>query len=522
MDVLVHLRRTVKCYPDRLAVVDGATKLTWSQFDERTRRLAAALTGVGVQKGERVGVLMYNGFRYLEAFYAIPRIGAIIVPLNIRYSPAELAYVLNDCEAVAVLVDEDFGSLLEKARPDLKSVRHFIFNGPKSPRGLRLEYESLLENASGWESLADVQPDEDDVLGLFYTGGTTGRSKGVMLTHKNLASNALHSAIHLGATPDSVYLHLAPMFHSADAQGVFNFTLVGARHTFLPKFDPVQVLEIVQHERVTHTGVVATLVNLLIQVPTIQEYDLSSLQVIYYGGSTLPGEILKRASQLLPCHLMQAYGLTESAPGLTFMDREGLAEAMAAMPDDPAARRLRSCGHPLVDVEVQVVDEQGKPLKPGELGEVIARGPNIMKGYWNLPDETARTLRDGWLYTGDIGTFDELNYLYIIDRKKDMIKSGGENVFAAEVENAIYTHPAVLENVVFGIPDEKWGEKVHAAIVLKPGQQATAEEIVAKCRELIAGYKVPRSIEFVEEIPKSGSGKILKRVLRDKYWQNQP
>jgi long-chain acyl-CoA synthetase len=521
MDVLLHLQRSVKCYPDKPAVLDGPTRLTWSQFDERTRRLAAALAQLGVQKGDRVGVLMYNGFRYLEAFYALPRLGAIIVPLNIRYAPAEIAFAANDCEAVALILDEAFIPAVEKIKPELKTVRSFILNGKEKSLEGALAYEEIIETSPGWRQFEDYVPGEDDVLGLFYTGGTTGRSKGVMLTHRNMASNALSWAIHCEVKLDSVYLHVAPMFHIADVQSIFTFTLLGAAHTFLPKFDPVQVLEITQRERVTHMGVVPTMVNLLVQVPNIGEYDLSSLVRIFFGGSPCPAEVLKKARQVLPCAVTGGYGMTETSPGVTAMPWNELIKALEAPQDSPEAKRLVSCGWPVLGVDVRVVDDASQEVAPGELGEIVVRGANVMKGYWKLPEESAFALRDGWLHTGDIGTYDEQNFFYIIDRKKDMIISGGENVYSSEVENAVYSHPAVLEAAVIGVPDEKWGERVHAVIVLKPDQQATPEEIMAKCRELIAGYKIPRSIEFVEEMPKSGAGKILKRVLRDKYWQGQ-
>ena len=521
MDILLHLQRSVKCYPDKLAALDGPTRLTWSQFDERSRRLAAALAQLGVQKGDRVGVLMYNGFRYLEAFYALPRLGAVIVPLNIRYAPAEIAFAVNDSEAMALILDDAFVPAVEKIKAELKSVRSFILNGKEKPLAGALDYEEIIENSAGWSQFEDYRPDDDDLVGLFYTGGTTGRSKGVMLTHKNMASNALAWTIHSEVHFESVYLHVAPMFHIADVQSIFTFTLMGAAHTFLPKFDPVQVLEIIQRERVTHIGVVPTMVNLLVQVPNIGEYDLSSLVRIFFGGSPCPAEVLKKARQVLPCAVTGGYGMTETSPGVTAMPWPELVKALEAPPDSPEANRLLSCGWPVLGVDVRVVNDLGAEVAPGELGEIVVRGPNVMKGYWKLPGETANALRDGWLHTGDIGIYDDQNFFYIVDRKKDMIISGGENIYSSEVENAVYSHPAVLEAAVIGIPDDKWGERVHAVIVLKPGQQATPEEIVAKCRELIAGYKVPRSIEFVEEMPKSGAGKILKRVLRDKYWQGQ-
>ena len=343
-----------------------------------------------------------------------------------------------------------------------------------------------------------------------------------MLTHKNLAANAMHTAIHLKAQKQHVFLHAAPMFHIADAQGIFIFTMVGASHTFLPRFDPVQMLEVIEKVRVTHMCVVPTMVNLLLQAPEIKDYDLSSLELIQFGGSPTPVELLRKARELLPCRLMQGYGMTEAAPGLTLMEWEDVLKGLEAAPGSPAARRLLSCGQPMVDVDLRIVDVEGNKVIPGQIGEVIVRGPNVMKGYWNLPAETATALRNSWFYTGDLGAMDQENFLFIIDRKKDVIISGAENIYSAEVENALYSHPAVLEAAVIGVPDPKWGERVHAVIVLKPGQEATEEEIAAKCREQIAGYKIPRSLEFVDVIPKSGAGKVLKRVLRDKYWEGQP
>jgi long-chain acyl-CoA synthetase len=519
MDLMVHLHHNAKYLPNKLAVSDGDVKLSWSQFEQHTRNLAAALSRLGVKKGDRVGVLLSNGYRYLEAYYALPRLGAIIVPLNIRYSPPEVAFVLNDCEAVALLVEDTYLPLYEKFSSQLKSVRHLIYAGNSpQPEGM-LDYSALTEISPVAETFQDVQIEPDDLVGLFYTGGTTGRSKGVMLSHRNLVANALNSAASSKITRDSVYFHVAPMFHIADAGAIVTYTMLGACHTFLPKFDATKALEIIQRERVTHIGLVPTMINLLLQVPNIEDYDVSSLKLIFSGGSPTPAEVIRKMRRLLPCQLRQGYGLTEASPGVTVLAWEDLLKAVEAPADSPEARRLLSCGIAELNVKVRIVNDEGQDVAPGEIGEIIASGPNIMKGYWNLPQETANALRDGWLYTGDLATIDEERYIYIVDRKKDMIISGGENVYSAEVENALYSHPAVFEAAVIGVPDEKWGERVHAVIVLKPGMQASEAEIVAKCRELIAGYKIPRSLEFVEQMPKSGAGKILKRNLREKYWQ---
>jgi long-chain acyl-CoA synthetase len=517
MNLMVHLRRNAKYYPDKLAISDFGNKFSWSQFEQRTRALAASLSQLGIKKGDRVGVLMPNGYRYMEAYYALPRMGAIIVPLNTRYSPVEFAFVLNDCGAVALLVDDMYLPQYEKFAPNLESVRHLVCSGSQNRPAGMLDYEELIENSPA--GFQDAEIDEDEVVGLFYTGGTTGRSKGVMLTHRSLIANALSSAAYSNITSDTVYMHVAPMFHIADAASIVSYTMMAACHTFLPKFDAAKAIEMIERERVSHIGLVPTMINLLLQVPNIRDYDLSSLKLIFSGGSPTPPGVIRKLRELLPCTLRQGYGMTEASPGVTTLTWEDLLKAIEAPPDSPQARLLLSCGIPMLNVEVRIINDESQDIAPGEIGEIIVRGPNIMKGYWNLPQETAQALRNGWYYTGDLATIDEENYIYIIDRKKDMIISGGENVYSAEVENALYAHPAVLEAAVIGVPDEKWGERVHAVVVLKPGVDASEAELVAKCRELISGYKIPRSMEFIEEMPKSGAGKILKRNLREKYWQ---
>lgn len=520
MDSLLGLRRAVRLYPDRPAVVDGETRLTWREFDERTRKLAAGLRTLGVQPRDRVAVLALNSFRYLELYYGIPRVGGIIVPLNHRFVPFELVYTLNDSGAVALVVDEAFAPVADTILPELPTVRHLIFAGSRpAPAGMRA-YEDLLDLASGPIG-DDAQPDPNDLAGIFYTGGTTGKAKGVMLTHANLHANALHYLVHLEFRPEHNYLHVPPMFHLADGPTSFCLTMVGACHTILPRFTPIAMLEAIQRERVTHCVLVPTMVNALIQVPTIGAYDLSSWKLLMYAASPIAPDVLTTAMRLLPCDFLQGYGMTEAAPLLTILSAEDHREIARAKPGSPVARRITSCGQPIVGVDVRVVNAEGEDVAPGEVGEVVAQGPNVTKGYWNKAEETAYGLRDGWLHTGDLATVDEGNYIYIVDRLKDMIISGGENVYSTEVEAAIYAHPAVLEAAVIGVPDPTWGERVHAVVVLKSDQRATANDIVEVCRGRIAGYKVPRSVEFVDSLPKSGAGKILKRALRDRYWQGQ-
>jgi long-chain acyl-CoA synthetase len=518
VDVVAGLRRAARNFANSPAVIDGDTRLTWREVDRHVGRLANGLRQLGIQPGERVAILMLNGYRYLELYYAVPRVGALVVPLNYRLAEPELAAILADSGAATLVVDASFaptGQHLAAALPF-----RLIHAGPGArPVGMR-SYDELIDNATDTDPDRDRPIDEDALVGLFYTGGTTGRAKGVMLTHKNLATNALHVAIELRYRADTNYLHVAPMFHLADMASTFAVTMLGGCHTFLDRFNPIQALEMIQRARVTNATLVPTMVNAVLQVPNLNDYDLASWRLLGYGAAPMPVALLKRAMELLPCDFIQGYGMTEAAPLLTALTPEDHRRGIAA-PGTIWERRLASAGQGIVGVDVRVVDDAGADVAPGEVGEVIARGPNIMQGYWNQAEETAYGLRDGWLHTGDLATVDEGNYIYIVDRKKDMIVSGGENVYSTEVEGALYGHPAVLEAAVIGVPDPIWGERVHAVVVLKAGQDVAADELIAHCRGRIAGYKVPRSLEFAAVLPKSGAGKILKGPLREKYWQGQ-
>ena len=519
MDLLLNLRRTVNNFPDAPAIIDGSIRMNWREYDLETRNLAAGLVTLGTRPGDRIAILALNSYLYAALYYAVIRMGAIVVPQNTRFSLAEHVYTLNDSEAVILIVDDTFLPLIETLAPHLHTVRQYIYMGNGStPREMQV-YQTVLAAGRNLTTYKDVQPDEEDLIGLFYTGGTTGHPKGVMLTHKNLMANHLQILATCPFPTPMNHLHVAPMFHLADGVLVFMVTLLGGCHMFLPTFDPVTVLETIQRERITHIMLVPTMINMMIQVPTIGDYDLSSLQRITYGASSIPLEVLKKAMSVFPCQFVQGYGMTEASPYMTILSGEVHIKAVSAAPDSPEAHRLLSAGQPIVGLDMRIVDEQGLEVAVGEIGEVVVRGPNVMKGYWKQAEETMVGLRDGWLHTGDLASRDDHAFFYLVDRKKDMIISGGENIYTAEVENAIYTHPAVLEAAVIGVPDPKWGERVHAVVVLKPGHQATTEELIGTCRERIAGYKVPRSIELTDALPKSGAGKILKRDLREKYWQ---
>ncbi len=516
MNIAQGLAHAVKVAGNCPAISCGESEYTWNQFAYRTDCLARGLARLGVERGDRVAVLMLNCHRYFELYYACARMGAVIVPLNTRLAPPEIDFILGDSEARMLIVDQTFAPFASK-RQSFSCVQQIVYSGPQTeetPFEMRY-YEHLVQQGATRRSSADQEIGDEDLFGVFYTGGTTGRAKGVMLSHRNIVSNAMHAIMSFGVGSRDRYLHAAPMFHLGDLGLTFAITLMGARHVFLPAFQPVQVLQTIQAHRVTTTMLVPTMINVLLNHPEVDRYDVSSLHTLIYAASPMPVELLKQGLRKWGQVFYQGYGMTEAAPILTGLPQQD--HIVDGTPEQ--VRRLSSCGKQVLGVEVRVINPQGEEVKPGEIGEIIARGPNVMQGYWRLPEETTAALKGGWLHTGDLATVDEEHYIFIIDRAKDMIISGGENIYSVEVEQALYTHPAVLEAVVIGIPDDHWGEVVHAVVVRKSGTQVTSDELIAHTRTQIAGYKVPRSIEFrTEALPKSGAGKILKRELRQPYW----
>ncbi len=516
MNIAQGLAHAKKVAGTHEAVVCGSTRYTWEEFDQRTDALARGLAGLGIQSGDRVAVLMLNCHRYLELYYACARMGAVIVPLNIRLAYPEIVFILNDSESKALVVDKTFAAHTT-GRDTFPTVANIIYIGDHTPQDM-INYEDVVSKGSHMQESVDQAMEDEDLSGLYYTGGTTGRAKGVMLSHKNIVSNAIHVIIGTAYNERDVYLHAAPMFHLADTASTFAITMVGARHVFIPMFNPELVLQTIQQEKVTITLLVPTMINIMLNHPNVDNYDLSSLRRLGYGASPMPIELLRKGLEKWGQIFGQGYGLTEAAPVLTGLD------TWDHLPDGTPeqVRRLSSVGREGLGPEVRVINADGEDVQPGEVGEITARGPNIMQGYWHMSEATNAAIVDGWLHTGDLATVDEENYIYIVDRARDMIISGGENIYSVEVENALYTHPAVLEAAIIGIPDERWGEAVHAVVVLRPGMQVSAEELIEHTRTQIAGYKVPRSIEFsTEALPKSGAGKILKRDLREKYWTGQ-
>ncbi|KWV50865.1 fatty-acid--CoA ligase [Bradyrhizobium macuxiense] len=513
MNITNGLRRALQVNPNGLAVVCGERRRKWHEVGDRVARLAAAIRGLGAKDGDRVAILSLNSDRYLELYLAVGWAGAVIVPLNIRWSPLENEDALRDCRAGILFVDKAFapvGVTLAKALPGLKLV--YADDGAM-PDGME-NYESLI---AGNAPIPDAMRKPEDLAGIFYTGGTTGRSKGVMLSHRNLMANALN-ALGEGLWPGtSTYLHAAPMFHLANGAAMYSVLLSGGSNVVIQGFTPDAVAAAMQKERVTDVLLVPTMIQMFVDHPSLGNYDLSSLKRISYGASVISDAVLMRAMKALPhVEFTQAYGMTELSPIATLLHwKEHIGEGRAK-------GRHRGAGRATLGCEVKIVDAEDKIVPTGTVGEIAVRGDVVMMGYWERPEETARAVIDGWMHTGDGGYMDADGFVYVVDRVKDMIISGGENVYSAEVENALAQHPAVAQCAVIGIPSERWGEQVHAVVVMKSGAGATPEELMEHCKTLIAGYKCPRSVDITSTpLPLSGAGKILKRELRRPYWENR-
>ncbi|WP_420426229.1 long-chain-fatty-acid--CoA ligase [Algiphilus sp.] len=504
MRITQTLRRAVQTRARAPATLCGDREQTWETLEARVACLAAGLRALGVAEGDRVGILALNSDRYLEVIYAVAWAGAVANPVNIRMAPAEIAYTLEDSDARVLFVDATFAPMLPALRAAAPSLSHVVYTDDADrPEGCHA-YEEII---AGHARIDDAEVGGDALAGLFYTGGTTGKPKGVMLSHDNIMFNTLNGLPALDYDPSAVYLHAAPMFHLADMSNTHCVTVVGGTHAIIPRFDVDALLTMIARAGVTHTTLVPTMINLLLQSGRVSEYDLSSLRRLLYGASPMPEALLLQAMEALPnARFTQGYGQTEAAPIISFLPPEW---HYAGSP------KLTSAGRPAYGVEAAIRDDKGTELPRGSVGEICARGNNVMQGYWKRPEQTADTLRDGWLHTGDLGYMDDDGFIFVVDRVKDMIITGGENVFSVEVEGALYQHPAVQEAAVIGLPCAQWGERVHAVVVLKSGSQASAEDIQQHCRTLIAGYKVPHSVEFrTESLPVSGAGKVLKTELR--------
>jgi fatty-acyl-CoA synthase len=519
MTLTETLKKALKLFPMKEAIVCGKDRWTYREFGDRINRLSRYLANVGIEKDDKVALLHPNCHTFLEAYYGIAQIGAISVPINYRLAAGEIAFILNDSESKVLIADPMFHSQVDSIRGQVPQIKKIIWTGQgrRAVDSRDEKYENALMAADS-RPFREAGITDDDVAQIYYTSGTTGRPKGVMLSHKNVTTHALGTVAELHLTDSDVWIHVAPLFHLADAWATWAITLVGGTHVLVREFESKTVFETIEREKVTITNLIPTMLNLMVNHPEVGKYSYRSLRALLSGGAPIAPEVVRKIVETFQCDYVQTYGMTETSPYLTLSI---LKEHLKKLPYEDQLRFKSKTGREFIGVQLKVVNEKGEEIKPDEkeVGEIIVKGDIVTRGYWKLPDETAKAIRDGWLYTGDMAVIDGEGYVTIVDRKKDMILTGGENVYSTEVENVLYTHPAVLECAVVGVPDEKWGEAVKAIVVLKSGQRATDQEIIQFCKDRIAHYKAPKSVDFMDVLPKTGSGKIQKRELRNTYWE---
>jgi acyl-CoA synthetase (AMP-forming)/AMP-acid ligase II len=514
------LRYAEQQYPQRTAVVCGTEQFTYAQFADRASRLAGALRKAGIQAGDRVAFLSTNCHRLLEAYYGVIEAGGVLLPLNIRLAPQELAYILNDAGARVLFLQARFLPLVESFRSKLSAVKSlYSLDGAVEEDWLSAQsYEALISNVPPHR--ADItQIDENTLAELFYTSGTSAEPKGVMLTHRNIYLHALNTGLGLHTEKAAVELHTIPLFH-ANGWGAAHFlTLLGGKHVMIQHFDPPEVFRLIELERVHYCSLVPAMATALVNCPERRKYDLSSLRRITLGGAASSPTLVREVEEKLGCTCFSGYGLTETSPVLSLSPMK---PGMAWEGEQRFAGQAMT-GYATPGVELRVVDaeDQDVPRDGHSIGEIITRSDGVMQGYWGQPEASAEALRGGWFHTGDMATWNEDGYFLVVDRKKDIIISGGENISSLELEKALLSHPAVLEAAVVPVPDDKWGEVPRAFVVLKANEQAGEIELIEHCRSRLAHYKCPHSVEFLEGLPRTGTGKVLKKELRKKYWQGK-
>jgi len=497
------LARNARKYPEKLAFREGERSFTYSQYNFRVNKLANAFTGLGIGHGDKVAFLLFNSIEIIDCYFALAKLGAVAVPVNFRFVGPEIAYVVDNSDSVALVYDSTFEKVIDSVKDLLPKIKHYIAVGPIEVT-YGIDFNHLLEGGSGVEPLVRVS--DSDQAHIMYTSGTTGKPKGAVLTHKSQISNALFCLIELSTTGDDIYLCIPPLFHEAALALTLQHVFMGCSVIIQRVFDPKAIIETVVRERITTLFLVPAMWNFLLQVPNLEQYDVSSIRMAITGAAILPLNLKERLLNIFPgLQLYDCFGQTEMSPVTTILK-----------PLD-TLRKPTSVGRPIVGVEARAVDSSGNDLPVGEVGEIVYRGPGMLLEYYKNPEATGQAIVDGWFHSGDLVRIDGEGFVHVVDRKKDMIISGGENVYPAEVEEVLYRHEKILEAAVIGIPSEKWGEAVHAVVVPKPGQTLTAEEVMDFCATQLAGYKKPRSLEFVEALPRNAAGKVLKTRLREKH-----
>ena len=509
------LNKVVQRYADREVLVFQDSRFTAKQFVDRVYRLGNALLGLGLKKGDRVALLLNNSNFSAECFRGANSAGMPFVSLNARNAAAEHLYILNDSGATALIAGEEFIEMMEKILPQALEIKHVIVVSRGKYTGSRLSYEDLLAAAPTNEP--EVVIHSEDPYSIRYTSGTTGKPKGVLQLFRSDITqlyNSLMEGLEIRQT-DAVAL-TAPVTHASGSQ-ILPHIAKGAKVVILPGFEPEDLLKAIEKEKITTLYLVPTMIVMLLNHPDLSKYDIGSIRTIRYGASPIAPNVLRRAIEVFGNVFIQGYGLTEASMPVTLLTKED----HILDGSERSLKRLKSIGREVLVANVRIMDPQCNVVPDGQVGEIVVKSDQVMAEYWNNPEATKETLVDGWLHTGDMGYRDEEGYFYLVDRKKDMIISGGFNIYPREVEDVLYLHDAVLEAAVIGIPDEKWGETVKAVVVLKEGRTATAAEIIAHCRENMAGYKKPTSVDFIDALPKNANGKILKKDLKAPYWEGQ-
>ena len=516
MNTTELLSITAAIVPDRHAIVFDEQRITFGQIADRVNRLANALSDLGIGSGDRVAVMQVNCNEHIESYFATAKVDGIFVPINFRARAEELTFMLNDSGVKAIILGQRYQDMLRIIKPELTTLEHQI--SLEGPGEGFLFYDDLLANASDEERFPTA--DDDDVTIIMFTAGTTGTPKGVMLSHNSFSSYILANVDPVDMDSAEKNILTVPLHHIAGIQAVMAAIYGGRTLVLQRQFDEEGWMKLVQDEKVDRAMMVPTMLKRLMDQPTFKDYDLSSLQVITYGAAPMPLEVIKKAILEFPqTRFINAFGQTETASTITMLPPDAH-DIHEGDPDfEIKMKRLGSIGKPLPDVEVLIVDEEGKEVAVGENGEIVARGERLMKGYWNREEATKETLRGGWLYTGDLGYWDDEGYIFLSGRAKDFLKRGGEMIAPEEVEQIIMSHPAVDEAAIIGIADVEWGERVRAIVVIKPGAELTAEEVIEHCRPRMAGFKRPEDVIFIDELPRNPMGKVLKRVLREDYPQ---
>jgi fatty-acyl-CoA synthase len=509
------LRRAAKLYPNKIAVVDGHNRFTYQQFQERVNQLAHALIDLGLRKGDRVCILSPNSHFFLESYYGVTQIGAILVPLNYRLVAADHEYIINHAGVKAVLVDYEYTKVIDEIRPNLTTVQHWI---------VAQDEGEATDGWTDWDRLIAHQPttatphvpqDENATTSINYTSGTTARPKGVMLTHRNCYINAYNFIAHLRIRHEDVELWTLPMFHANGWGGPFALTAMGATHVVLRAVIASEIYRLIEEEKVTFACMAPAVLSTILNYPDKDKHNITTRPRFTVAGAPPPAAFVERLEKELGWEFMEIYGLTETAPILTVSTPD------FHNPNGTDYGRRSRAGVEAIGVDIQILDDNGNPVpKDGKsIGEVCARSNVVLKGYWEQPEETDRAIYDGYFHTGDLAVWDEFSNIHIVDRKKDVIISGGENISSPEIEDALYKHPAVLECAVIGVPSEKWGETPKALIVLREGQRPTEKDIIEFTRQHLAHFKCPTSVDFVESLPRTATGKLQKFVIRDQYWK---